>query len=75
MLTQDLNNYLAVRRAAGFKLTSTERYLRYFVHFARTRGDTLVRGQLRSTGPPKPVPKSSATGATSACCGSHASSM
>jgi hypothetical protein len=30
MLTQAVDDYLAVRRAAGFKLQSTERYLRYF---------------------------------------------
>jgi len=44
MLTQAVDDYLAVRRAAGFKLKTTERYLRYFVHFARARGDTHVRG-------------------------------
>lgn len=44
MLTQAVDDYLAVRRAVGFKLMSTERYLRYFVRFARARGDTLVRG-------------------------------
>jgi len=43
MLTQAVDDYLAVRRAAGFKLKTTERYLRYFVHFAHARGDTHVR--------------------------------
>ncbi len=43
MLTQAVDDYLAVRRAAGFKLNTTERYLRYLVHFAHTRGDTHVR--------------------------------
>ncbi|MEA3276898.1 MAG: integrase, partial [Pseudomonadota bacterium] len=43
MLTQAMDDYLAVRRAAGFKLKTTERYLRYFIHFARARGDTHVR--------------------------------
>ncbi len=47
MLTQAVDDYLAVRRAAGFKLKTTERYLRYFVHFARARGDTHVRGDER----------------------------
>lgn len=44
MLAQAVDEYLAVRRAAGFKLKTTERYLRYFLRFARTRGDTHVRG-------------------------------
>ncbi len=44
MLTQAVDDYLAVRRAAGFKLKTTEQYLRYFVRFARARGDTHVRG-------------------------------
>ncbi len=43
MLTQAVDNYLAVRRAAGFKLKTSERYLRYFVRFANARGDTHVR--------------------------------
>jgi integrase len=45
MLTQAVDHYLAVRRAAGFKLKSTERYLRYFVRFANARGDTHVRAR------------------------------
>ena len=44
MLAQALEHYLAVRRAAGFKLKSTEQYLRYFVRFAHARGDAHVRG-------------------------------
>ena len=43
MLAQALDHYLSVRRAAGFKLKSTEQYLRYFVRFAHARGDTHVR--------------------------------
>jgi integrase len=43
MLTRAVDDYLAVRRAAGFKLKTTEQYLRYFVRFARARGDTHVR--------------------------------
>jgi len=44
MLTQAVDDYLAVRRAAGFKLKTTEQYLRYFVRVARARGDTHLRG-------------------------------
>ena len=44
MLVKAIDNYLTVRRAVGFKLITTERYLRYFVRFARARGDTFVRG-------------------------------
>ena len=44
MLTQAVDDYLAVRRAADFKLKTTEQCLRYFVRFARARGDTHVRG-------------------------------
>ena len=44
MLVKAIDNYLAVRRAVGFKLITTERYLRYFVRFARARGDTFVHG-------------------------------
>lgn len=43
MLIQAVDTYLAVRRAAGFKLRSPEQYLRYFVRFASTHGDTHVR--------------------------------
>lgn len=44
MLAQAVERYLSVRRAVGFKLKSTELYLRYFVRFAQARGDTYVRG-------------------------------
>lgn len=43
MLAQTVDDYLAVRRAVGFKLKTTELYLRYFVRFADARGDTHVR--------------------------------
>ncbi len=43
MLAQALDDYLAVRRAVGFKLKTAELYLRYFVRFADTRGDIYVR--------------------------------
>ena len=45
MLMQAIDTYLALRRAAGFRLRSTERYLRYFACFARARGETYVRSQ------------------------------
>lgn len=45
MLMQAIDTYLALRRAAGFRLRSTERYLRYFAHFASARGETHVRSQ------------------------------
>ena len=47
MLTQAVNDYLAVRRAAGFTLKTTERYLRYFVRFAEVRGETSCAGEQR----------------------------
>jgi integrase/recombinase XerD len=43
MLNQAVDDYLAVRRAAGFKLKTTEQYLRYFVRFADARGETYLR--------------------------------
>ena len=43
MLAQALDDYLAVRRAVGFKLKTAELYLRYFVRFADARGDIYVR--------------------------------
>lgn len=42
MLRQAVNDYLRVRRAAGFKLKSAERYLRYFTRFAETRDERYV---------------------------------
>lgn len=42
MLTQTVETYLSVRRAAGFKLTSAERYLRDFARFASGRGDEHI---------------------------------
>lgn len=45
MLMQAIDTYLALRRAAGFRLRSTERYLRYFTRFASARGESHVRGQ------------------------------
>ena len=45
MLVQAVDDYLAVRRAAGFKLKTAERYLRYFIRFADARGETHVRAK------------------------------
>jgi integrase/recombinase XerD len=42
MLIQAVEIYLAVRRAADFKLTAVERYLRSFAQFATAQGDTHV---------------------------------
>ncbi len=42
MLTDALDTYLAVRRAAGFDLVDDERNLRSFVRFACAQGDMLV---------------------------------
>ncbi len=43
MLTQAVDDYLAVRRAAGFRLQTPELYLRYFVRFAHASGDTYLQ--------------------------------
>lgn len=43
MLTRAVDDYLALRRAVGFQLKTPELYLRYFVRFARTRGDTYLQ--------------------------------
>ena len=45
MITPLLDNYLALRRAAGFQLRVQEVHLRNFVKFAADRGDTLLRTQ------------------------------
>jgi integrase len=42
MLTPALDRYLEIRRALGFKLESTEYYLRRFVRLADERGDTYI---------------------------------
>jgi integrase/recombinase XerD len=42
MLTPALDRYLEMRRALGFKLESTEYYLRRFVRLADERGDTHI---------------------------------
>ena len=45
MLTQTVHTYIAVRRAAGFKLDTVERYLHDFARFATERGQTHVIAQ------------------------------
>jgi integrase/recombinase XerD len=45
MLQRAVNTYVAVRRAAGFELKTTEYYLRDFTRFAVARGDTHVVAQ------------------------------
>ena len=42
MLTEMLHSYLAMRRAAGFTLRTTEKLLRHFVTFATRQGDTHI---------------------------------
>ena len=42
MLIQAVETYLAIRRAADFKLHAVERYLRGFAEFAAAKGDTHV---------------------------------
>jgi integrase/recombinase XerD len=42
MLSDCVNAYLSLRRAAGFKLDTVERYLRSYADFATSRGDTHV---------------------------------
>ena len=42
MLMHAVDSYLAVRRAAGFALTTIEGYLRQFARFAGGRGETYV---------------------------------
>ena len=45
MLIQTVDTYLAVRRAAGFKLDAVESYLRSYAQFATAEGDTHVATQ------------------------------
>lgn len=42
MLMQAVDTYLAIRRAADFKLDAAERYVRSFAQFATAQGDTHV---------------------------------
>lgn len=43
MLIQEINDYLRLRRAAGFKLRDTEMLLKDFAGFAAERGETYIR--------------------------------
>jgi integrase/recombinase XerD len=45
MLIQAVDTYLAVRRAAGFKLDAVESYLQSYAQFATAEGDTHVATQ------------------------------
>src|SRR5260370_439712 len=49
MLKETVDTYLAVRRAAGFKLTSDAFYLYHFARFATAQGDTHVTSQTAIT--------------------------
>jgi integrase/recombinase XerD len=49
MLMPAVDTYVAVRRAAGYKLRDVERYLREFAQFATTRGDSHVVAQTAIT--------------------------
>jgi integrase len=42
MLIDIVNNYLSVRRDAGFKLDEVEKYLSGYANFAMARGDTHI---------------------------------
>ena len=49
MLKEAVDTYLAVRRAAGFKLTSDAFYLYHFARFATAQGDTHVTSHTAIT--------------------------
>jgi integrase/recombinase XerD len=49
MLMQAVDTYLAMRRAADFKLDAAERYLRSFAQFATAQGDAHVVTQTAIT--------------------------
>ena len=49
MLMRAVDTYLAVRRAAGYKLRGVERYLHGFAHFATTCGDSHIVAQTAIT--------------------------
>lgn len=42
MLVDDVTAYIAVRRAAGYKVKALERYLSSFAHFATSQGDEYI---------------------------------
>lgn len=45
MLIDIVNNYLSVRREAGFKLDEVEKYLSCYANFAMARGDAHIVGK------------------------------
>lgn len=45
MLSDSMHSYLSLRRAAGFKLDTVEKYLQSYVKFATSRGETHVVGK------------------------------
>jgi integrase len=45
MLMKGMESYLAVRRAAGYKLEGTEKMLRQFVRFAMDKGECFIRSK------------------------------
>lgn len=45
MLSDSMHTYLALRRAAGFRLDTVEMYLQSYVNFATGQGDTHVVGK------------------------------
>ena len=45
MLSDSMHSYLSLRRAAGFKLDTVEKYLQSYVNFATSQEDTHVVGK------------------------------
>jgi integrase/recombinase XerD len=43
MLSADIDRYIALRQALGFRLRDTQRHLRAFAQFAAAKGDTHIR--------------------------------
>jgi hypothetical protein len=46
MLRADVDRYIALRRALGYKLVKPERYLRAFARHADARGDGNIRSAM-----------------------------
>jgi integrase/recombinase XerD len=57
MMTQELDSYLAVRRAAGFQLKKVEKFLRSFVRFNEDRAhisaQTVIEWARQGSSPPQ----------------------
>ena len=57
MMTQELDSYLAVRRAAGFQLKKVEKFLRSFVSFnedqAHISAQTVIEWARQGSSPPQ----------------------